>query len=190
MRPPRGSHAQSSHLSCAQWGPAPCPSAGATSCLYACQMRGDLGSGRGTCVASRLCATAQLCPGGGQGGGQQRPRPGSALSRNRLCRVSTAQGAFGKGIPVALGPGPEPASGASARPLASLCAFTRLAPGPGTCGAAHYRRGSQTPWGLTVSRHGPTAEPRTMCLTSPGPQFPSLSQGTVTVPTSSGGGQG
>lgn len=139
MRPPRGSRAQSSHLFCAPWGPATCPSAGATGCLRACQMRGDPGSGRGTCALLTLALLlslpgARLRPGGGQGGrtaaaGQQRPRPGSALSRSRLCRASAAQGAFGKGFRGRSGSG----LGRPARPL-SLCAFPRPAPGPGACG--------------------------------------------------------
>lgn len=99
------------------------------------ERQGDLCASH-PCTAAQLLSLpgARLRPGGGQGGwtavaGQQRPRPGSALSRSRLCRASAAQGAFGKGFRGRSGSG----LGRPARPL-SLCAFPRPAPGPGACG--------------------------------------------------------
>lgn len=92
------------------------------------------------------------------------PCPGAGCAGRALPRAPS-----GKAFADALGSGTEPASGAPPVPSRSApLPALLLALGP--VGATHCPRGSQT-----VSCRGPAAEPRTMCSTSPGPQFPSLS---------------
>lgn len=116
------------------------------------------------------CRGRGSAPEGARAAGQQRPDsnarvpvlpcPGAGCAGRALPRAPSGK-AFADALGQASGAPPVPSRSA---PFPALL----LALGP--VGATHCLRGSQT-----VSCHRPAAEPRTMCSTSPGPQFPSLS---------------
>lgn len=178
MRPPRGSRAQSSHLFCAPWGPATCPSAGATGCLRACQMRGDPGSGRGTCalltfallLSCSACRGRGSAPEGARAAGQQRPDssarvpvlpcPGAGCAGRALPRAPS-----GKAFADALGQ----ASGAPPRP----------APGPGACGG-HSLPARQPDCVLSQTRRG--ASDDVLDLPRASVSFPFIGDSNSTYP--------
>lgn len=131
---------------------------------------------QGDLCASHLCTAAQLAGGAApprRGPGRPDssarvpvlPCPGAGCAGRALPRAPSGK-AFADALGQASGAPPVPSRSA---PFPALL----LALGP--VGATHCPRGSQTPWGPTVSCRGPAAEPWTMCSTSPGPQFPSLS---------------
>lgn len=124
------------------------------------------------CLACRGRGSA---PEGARAAGQQRPRPGSALSRSRLCRASAAQGAFGKGFRGRSGSG----LGRPARPL-SLCAFPRPAPGPGACGG-HSLPARQPDCVLSQTRHG--ASDDVLDLPRASVSFPFIGDSNSTYPS-------
>lgn len=131
---------------------------------------------QGDLCASHLCTAAQLAGGAAlprRGPGRPDssarvpvlPCPGAGCAGRALPRAPSGK-AFADALGQASGAPPVPSRSA---PFPALL----LALGP--VGATHCPRGSQTPWGPTVSCRRPAAEPRTMCSTYPGPQFPSLS---------------
>lgn len=125
-------------------------------CCLACRGRGSAPEGARAAGQQRLDSNARV---------PVLPCPGAGCAGRALPRAPSGK-AFVDALDQASGAPPVPSR--SAPFLALLLAL-------GPVGATHCPRGSQTPWGPTVSCRGPAAEPRTMCSTSPGPQFPSLS---------------